>query len=296
MATGRREMVQRLWLGVVLAVGLSWAPLEGGADPGCVERPASRSDRALAAVDLRLKLNVPAYRLDVYRNGTRIRRYQVAVGEPAYPTPLGPFLVMRVEWRPTWVPPRSDWVTVDTTVPPGASNPMGRVKLYFADLYFIHGSPETASLGRPKSHGCVRLSNPDAVELAGLVHRYGTPGLDSNAIAALARDTGATRVVWLEHPVPLTITYELAEVEDDRLTIYPDIYASEPAGALGPALTALSQAGYDLAEIDTAAVKDLAGRAGTEPASTPVATLVTGHQSSVIRHRSPYRRLTTSDR
>ena len=49
-------------------------------------------------------------------------------------------------------------------------NPMGRVKMFFRepDLY-IHGTSLPSSLGRARSHGCVRMRNTDVVELARMV-------------------------------------------------------------------------------------------------------------------------------
>jgi lipoprotein-anchoring transpeptidase ErfK/SrfK len=36
--------------------------------------------------------------------------------------------------------------------------------------YGIHGTPEPSKVSKTESHGCVRLTNWDAEELAGLVH------------------------------------------------------------------------------------------------------------------------------
>ena len=30
---------------------------------------------------------------------------------------------------------------------------------------YIHGTPDTASIGRPASHGCVRMTNADVMDL-----------------------------------------------------------------------------------------------------------------------------------
>ena len=37
------------------------------------------------------------------------------------------------------------------------------------DHYGIHGTPEPAAVGKTASHGCVRLTNWDALKLAGLI-------------------------------------------------------------------------------------------------------------------------------
>jgi lipoprotein-anchoring transpeptidase ErfK/SrfK len=42
------------------------------------------------------------------------------------------------------------------------------------DHYGIHGTPEPSTIGRARSHGCIRLTNWDAWELAEMV-KPGTP-------------------------------------------------------------------------------------------------------------------------
>ena len=37
---------------------------------------------------------------------------------------------------------------------------------------YIHGSPDSAEMGLPGSHGCVRMRNADIVELFDLVPNY----------------------------------------------------------------------------------------------------------------------------
>ena len=61
------------------------------------------------------------------------------------------------------------------TLEPGPNNPVGVV---WIDLniphYGIHGTPDPARIGHTQSHGCVRLTNWDAVHVASLV-KPGTP-------------------------------------------------------------------------------------------------------------------------
>jgi hypothetical protein len=83
---------------------------------------------------LRLALNIPAFRLDVYVNGELERSFPVAVGMPRYPTRAGHFAVVRVVWNPWWQPPASDWAKKEHLTPPGPNNPMGRVKLFYQEL------------------------------------------------------------------------------------------------------------------------------------------------------------------
>src|SRR5262249_11682175 len=60
------------------------------------------------------------------------------------------------------------------TLPPGPNNPVGVVRIDITRPdYRLHGRPGASYVGNPASHGCVRLTNWDAMKLAGLV-RPGT--------------------------------------------------------------------------------------------------------------------------
>jgi lipoprotein-anchoring transpeptidase ErfK/SrfK len=58
------------------------------------------------------------------------------------------------------------------TIPPGPNNPVGLVWIDLSkEHYGIHGSPEPSRIGYTQSHGCVRLTNWDALHVAALVSR-----------------------------------------------------------------------------------------------------------------------------
>jgi len=60
------------------------------------------------------------------------------------------------------------------TIPPGPNGPVGLVWIDLSKPHYgIHGTPEPGSVGYTTSHGCVRLTNWDALRLAGMV-RSGT--------------------------------------------------------------------------------------------------------------------------
>ncbi|MGZ4396799.1 MAG: L,D-transpeptidase, partial [Gaiellaceae bacterium] len=103
------------------------------------------------------------------------RRFQVATGQSAYPTPLGSFHVI-VMWRnPWWYPPNSPWAQGEKPVPPGPGNPLGtRWMGISAPGVGIHGTPDPASIGYSASHGCIRMRIPEAEWLFQHV-KIGTP-------------------------------------------------------------------------------------------------------------------------
>jgi lipoprotein-anchoring transpeptidase ErfK/SrfK len=71
------------------------------------------------------------------------------------------------------------WPAMASTVPspsvgspaqPGPNGPVGTVWIALSKpTYGIHGTPEPSKIGKTQSHGCVRLTNWDATELAKMV-------------------------------------------------------------------------------------------------------------------------------
>jgi lipoprotein-anchoring transpeptidase ErfK/SrfK len=107
-------------------------------------------------------------RLYLYRDGVLVKSYQVATGQPAYPTPTGTYSIVTMTEDPTWLPPNSDWAKDAKPIPPGTENPLGtRWMGTSAPGVGIHGVPpsEDSSIGTYASHGCIRMHNWDAVDL-----------------------------------------------------------------------------------------------------------------------------------
>ncbi len=56
------------------------------------------------------------------------------------------------------------------TIPAGPNSPVGLVWIDLSkDTFGIHGSDEPKEIGKTFSHGCVRLTNWDALQLAAAV-------------------------------------------------------------------------------------------------------------------------------
>jgi lipoprotein-anchoring transpeptidase ErfK/SrfK len=220
---------------------------------------------AQSADAVRVELNIPAQRLSVYSGSERLRTYTVAVGLPGFETPVGRFHITRAEWNPWWHPPvGSAWARDQKVTPPGPANPMGRVKLNFAPLYFIHGTPHGESLGAPASRGCVRMSNADAVDLATLLHRYAAPTLPSGEIPRVLDGPRATRVSHFRRPVLFEIRYDLLVVEDDEILVFEDVYRR--GGLTGEAVRlALARAGAPPHDLHPPHVDAMLQRARSRP-------------------------------
>jgi lipoprotein-anchoring transpeptidase ErfK/SrfK len=106
----------------------------------------------------------------------------VTSGSKHDPLPLGDWKVTGVFVNPTFnYNPDLFWDADPShskaTIPPGPNNPVGVVWIDISkEHYGVHGTPEPRTVGKTQSHGCVRLTNWDALTLAGLV-KAGTPVL-----------------------------------------------------------------------------------------------------------------------
>lgn len=135
--------------------------------------------------------------------GVLVRRYPVStaakgVGEEngSYCTPRGRHIVRAkvgagqpdnavfVRRRPTGelyspelhaLHPQRDWILTRILWLSGCEpgrNRLGNVDTMRRYIY-LHGTPDTTTLGQPGSHGCVRMANRDIVELFDLLPLYG---------------------------------------------------------------------------------------------------------------------------
>jgi murein L,D-transpeptidase YcbB/YkuD len=161
------------------------------------------------AVDgtLTLDADLSAKKLTVRRDGEVLKQYDIAVGKDGHPTPRGEFMVRKIVWNPSWVPPDSKWAEGKTAKGPGhPGNPMKLVKIFFKEPdYYIHGTPATESMGSARSHGCVRMTPDDVTDLAKLVMAHGGKPMPEPWYRRIFRRK-STSVVMLSNPVVMRIT------------------------------------------------------------------------------------------
>lgn len=128
---------------------------------------------------LHVVINLPQTRLFLYRDGSLLKSYPVAVGKMLTQTPTGNYAVTGVYPNPIWYVPKSiqeemkqQGKPVQTSVPPGPDNPLGNVFVRFGEPQLglgMHGTNAPTSVPGFRSHGCVRLKNEDIDELASTV-------------------------------------------------------------------------------------------------------------------------------
>jgi lipoprotein-anchoring transpeptidase ErfK/SrfK len=108
-------------------------------------------------------------------NGKLVAAYPATIGSTDTPSPSGTVKVERVAFNPTYTyNPKINFKQGHNdhvlTIPPGPNNPVGDVWIALSKpTYGIHGTPDPSKIGKTSSHGCVRLTNWDAEELAKLV-------------------------------------------------------------------------------------------------------------------------------
>lgn len=109
--------------------------------------------------------------------GELVADYPASIGSKEKPAPSGTYRVGRVVFNPTYTyDPMFGFKGVTATkkvqIAEGPRNPVGSV---WIDLnkpsYGIHGTAHPETVGKSESHGCVRLTNWDATELAHLVSK-----------------------------------------------------------------------------------------------------------------------------
>jgi lipoprotein-anchoring transpeptidase ErfK/SrfK len=109
-----------------------------------------------------------AFQLHLYEGLELSRSYTVAVGAVGFDTPAGLYHIQNKAVNPAWSVPESDWAgsLAGTVVPGGVpENPLKARWLGIYDGAGIHGTDVTSSLGTAASHGCIRMSIPEVIEL-----------------------------------------------------------------------------------------------------------------------------------
>lgn len=133
-----------------------------------------RGDRAIRAWSVSTALNGPGERMDSGCTPRGEHRVRIKIGEGCR---VNTVFIGR---RPTGEiygetlaaqQPRRDWILTRIIWLTGAES--GRNRGRDCDTLrryiYIHGCPDSAPMGVPLSHGCVRMRNADVIELFGLV-------------------------------------------------------------------------------------------------------------------------------
>jgi lipoprotein-anchoring transpeptidase ErfK/SrfK len=105
-------------------------------------------------------------------NGNLVFHAPTTVGSGYDPSPTETLHIVKIFWNPSFHYDPTLYHEVpdtepDAHLPPGPNTPVGVVWMALSkEHYGIHGTPDPESIGYASSHGCVRLTNWDATELA----------------------------------------------------------------------------------------------------------------------------------
>ncbi|MFC5586160.1 L,D-transpeptidase family protein [Nitratireductor kimnyeongensis] len=101
-----------------------------------------------------------------------VAAYPATIGSSDTPSPTGTHTVSRIALNPEYTyNPKINFKQGNNdkvlTIPPGPNGPVGSVWIALSKpTYGIHGTPDPSKIGKTASHGCIRLTNWDAEELA----------------------------------------------------------------------------------------------------------------------------------
>lgn len=112
-----------------------------------------------AAADIVAKVDLSKQRMQVYINGKRKYNWRVSTGKKGWRTPTGnfqPYKTYRNYYEKRW-----------------KANLPYLVMIHSSGGIGIHGTHQSSRLGRPASHGCIRLSVGNAAKFYKLVKKHG---------------------------------------------------------------------------------------------------------------------------
>jgi hypothetical protein len=208
-----------------------WAKGAPGENAGAPEFQMLPGPNAVPT-DTRIVVNIPAFRMDLFKDGSLVKSYKIGIGYPEFPLPLGLRKAQTVIFNPAWTPPDSPWVakmknaTPGERIEPGSKdNPLGPIKIPIGLPSLIHGGKSPAKIGKFASHGCVGLTTAQVKDFAMQLMQAADNQVSQSDIEQYLADKTKTKSVKLDKVVPVELRYETIVLEDGKLHIYKDVYA-----------------------------------------------------------------------
>jgi lipoprotein-anchoring transpeptidase ErfK/SrfK len=130
-------------------------------------QPEVTTDELASEYPTYITIDRGSFTLRYFENLKLAKEYTIAVGQVGYDTPAGLYHIENKAVNPSWTVPDAPWTggLAGQVIPPGPENPLEARWLGIYDGAGIHGTSDLASLGTAASHGCIRMSVPDVVEL-----------------------------------------------------------------------------------------------------------------------------------
>jgi lipoprotein-anchoring transpeptidase ErfK/SrfK len=114
--------------------------------------------RQAQAANVEVSIDISQQTMGVWVAGIPIHNWPVSTAKPGYRTPIGTFKPIRLEQ--VWYSTKYDYAPMPYSI-------------FFHGGYAIHGTESIRSLGKPVSHGCIRLHPDNARKLFNLVLKNG---------------------------------------------------------------------------------------------------------------------------
>jgi len=181
--------------------------------------------------DTRIVVNIPAYRMDLFKDGRLVKSYKIGIGYPEFPLPTGRRKADTVIFNPTWTVPDEPWVESANKVQAGQKvaagdklNPLGPAKIPIGLPSLIHGGKSPSRIGTFASHGCVGLTTPQLNDFIPHLAELAGSNITAEDVANNEKTKTDTKSVKLNSPVTVDLRYETIVVEGGNLHIYRDVY------------------------------------------------------------------------
>ena len=144
---------------VAFGAGSASAMMMGTMQVGSVmPDPLTRSIREVPGPQLTARVDLSEQRMYVYLDEKLLHSYPVSSGRKGYGTPTG-------QWNAYWLSPKHRSRKYNNAPMPWA--------VFFHGGYAVHGTTDLRNLGRPASHGCIRLAPENAKAFFRLVEVSG---------------------------------------------------------------------------------------------------------------------------
>ena len=155
----------------------------------------SNSERQSNAGTVLITVDKAKQKMTVFLDGVEKYDWPISTGKAGYSTPSGTYTATSM--NEIWYSKEWD------------NSPMPHSIFFRKDGYAIHGSYEVKNLGRPASHGCVRISSENAATLYALVQKIGlkntevvltgvTPGGEYKVARSAGSRYGESDTDWYE--------------------------------------------------------------------------------------------------
>jgi lipoprotein-anchoring transpeptidase ErfK/SrfK len=143
-----------------------------------IQVPAVKRQPLVGAASVRVDASDASVQV-LDQSGKLLARYPATMGSEKDPLPVGKWKINGVTKNPVFnYNPDLFWDAdpehSKAKIPAGPNNPVGTAWVDLSkEHYGIHGTPEPSTVGKTQSHGCIRLTNWDVLQLADAV----TPGM-----------------------------------------------------------------------------------------------------------------------